>query len=97
MRNPPGLGTKEVAAPYSHPAYGRYLRRPQDGTLRLGHGPGTLGAPEVKGRRWLARTEADADVSCVLEALHYRLPPRLREFDESGGARTSEPHSLSSW
>jgi len=38
LRNPPGPGTKEAAALYSHPAYGRYLRRLQDGALRLDRG-----------------------------------------------------------
>jgi hypothetical protein len=52
---------------------------------------------EVKGRRWLARTEPDADVGRVLEALHYRLPPRLRELEDAGGAKIPEPHSLFSW
>ncbi|MDP2857655.1 MAG: hypothetical protein Q8P50_06700 [Bacillota bacterium] len=52
---------------------------------------------EVKRRRWLARTEPDADVSRVLEALHYRLPLRLRELDDAGGAKIPEPHSPFGW
>lgn len=193
LRNPPGPGTKEAAALYSHPAYGRYLRRLSDDALRLDRGQVREDerydgkyvlrtshpklpkeevaaaykqlmmversfrslksleelAPvyhwkdrrvrghvfvcvlahllerilerrlaqggledhtaaralevldrvhtvplEVKGRRWLARTEADADVSRVLDALHYRLPPRVREVEDEGGAKIPKPHSL---
>lgn len=193
LRHPPGPGTKEAAALYSHPAHGRYLRRLQDGSLRLDRGRVSEDerydgkyvlrtshpklakeevaaayrqlmtversfrslksleelAPvyhwkdrrvrghvfvcvlahllerilerrlaqgglqdctaaralevldrvhmvpiEVKGRRYLARTEPDADVGRVLEALRYRLPPRLQELDGPGGAKVAEPHLL---
>ena len=52
---------------------------------------------EVKGHRWLVRSDPDADVSRVLDALGYRLPPRLREAEDQGGAKISEPRSLFSW
>jgi hypothetical protein len=38
LSNPPGPGTKEAGALYSHPAYGRHLRRLSDGSLRLDRG-----------------------------------------------------------
>ena len=193
LEHPPGPATKEAAAPYSHPAYGRYLRRLSDGALRLdrgrikdderydgkyvlrtshpslskeevaraykqlmmversfrslksleelapvyhwkdrrvrGHvyvcvlahllerilerrlGQGGLEhytaaralevldrvhmVPlEAKGRRWLGRTESDAEANRILEALRYRLPPRIQE--QPGSASFSEPHSSSS-